>query len=330
MNSKRVEYIDVLKGFAIILVIIGHIADGYINANIFIDNTSVLKNTYNIIYSFHMPLFLFLSGYVFYLAYFKDKEVDNSRIGTQLLNIFLLYIIFSIIQWCFKYFMGSFVNNKVKISDLAMLLIKPMAPYWYLYNLFFYYIIVLAWEKLSKNRITDLIFGIGTIILSIIFNNISLIYFFNYFFMGICFSKYNLKIKNSLSYCCLIIAFVVMILNLNNPQYLYKIRLVSTIIGLSMSIGIFSIFSNLNIQNRCLRFIGRSSLEIYLVHCYFTSLNRPLLLKIGISNFYINVFMNFIISLIASLIIMQMSKKLKIHKYIFTPGKQIKRREFNV
>lgn len=46
----RIRYIDVARGLGIFLVIIGHL-----NTN------EILHNT---IYSFHMPFFFFLSGYL--------------------------------------------------------------------------------------------------------------------------------------------------------------------------------------------------------------------------------------------------------------------------
>lgn len=53
----RIEWVDILKGIAIICVFIGHTTnDNY-------GNISGLLHMW--IYSFHMPLFFFLSGYVF-------------------------------------------------------------------------------------------------------------------------------------------------------------------------------------------------------------------------------------------------------------------------
>lgn len=56
---KRVWWIDALRAFAIILVIIGHSI-----------NVPTLLKT--IIYGFHMPLFFFLSGYLFHWKQYKD------------------------------------------------------------------------------------------------------------------------------------------------------------------------------------------------------------------------------------------------------------------
>ena len=59
MELKRVKYFDIAKAIGIILMIIGHcgIKNRYIN---------------NFIFSFHMPLFFFISGYFF--KYREDKE----------------------------------------------------------------------------------------------------------------------------------------------------------------------------------------------------------------------------------------------------------------
>ena len=54
-TSERIEYLDALRGFAILLVIVGHLVQS--------NYQHALANPiFNIIYSFHMPLFFFLSG----------------------------------------------------------------------------------------------------------------------------------------------------------------------------------------------------------------------------------------------------------------------------
>lgn len=55
--GKRSTSVDLLKGYAIILVVLGHALQYNINN---FDNNIVFR----IIYSFHMPLFMFASGYV--------------------------------------------------------------------------------------------------------------------------------------------------------------------------------------------------------------------------------------------------------------------------
>ena len=54
--SKRLPWIDVLKGIGIILVVIGHVYSG--------------TTIYNWLYSFHMPLFFLAAGLVY-----KEKPI---------------------------------------------------------------------------------------------------------------------------------------------------------------------------------------------------------------------------------------------------------------
>lgn len=66
MQQMRLNYIDLLKGFAIFLMVMGHAlswsySDGVVRTP---DNALVR----NLIYAFHMPLFFFLSGYVIDLS----------------------------------------------------------------------------------------------------------------------------------------------------------------------------------------------------------------------------------------------------------------------
>ncbi len=66
MNKDRLVWLDVLKGFLILLVIIGHaiqycLPDGECERNYW----------WNLIYSFHMPAFMAASGYINYRPKFS-------------------------------------------------------------------------------------------------------------------------------------------------------------------------------------------------------------------------------------------------------------------
>ena len=50
-NIKRIDYLDYTKGFGILLVILGHIYDASNPIKIWL-------------YSFHMPLFFIISGFL--------------------------------------------------------------------------------------------------------------------------------------------------------------------------------------------------------------------------------------------------------------------------
>lgn len=70
MKTERIRFIDTLRGFAIFLVTLGHV----------LENTGYHKNSlYQLIYSFHMPLFICISGFV--IAYsFNNKLAKTNTI----------------------------------------------------------------------------------------------------------------------------------------------------------------------------------------------------------------------------------------------------------
>ncbi len=74
--SHRIDWIDMLKGLGIILVVFGH--------------TAHAKDTIRIlIYSFHMPMFFIISGYLFKT---KDKYKNFLKKFMTLLLPYLIIV----------------------------------------------------------------------------------------------------------------------------------------------------------------------------------------------------------------------------------------------
>lgn len=108
--SKRFEYIDVLKGFAIFLVVMGHFLAWNFPENI--EPTFGQSFVYRLIYSFHMPLFFFLSGYLidqkkndwtfsFFINFTKKRTVSLLLPAVT----FLLIRFFRFGTWEFQWFL---------------------------------------------------------------------------------------------------------------------------------------------------------------------------------------------------------------------------------
>lgn len=143
--QHRIDWIDALKGFAILSVVVGHCVTDSISSQTFPEYAALLQMMYDAIYSFHMPLFFMISGYVFYLtkSYRKWK--------TKVLDFSIVYVIWSTLMWFSKYMMSGDVNHPVTIIDLVSIVYKPIMIYWYLYVLIILYAIVscLRWERVS-------------------------------------------------------------------------------------------------------------------------------------------------------------------------------------
>ena len=83
MAKQRIDWLDIAKGIAIILVIVGHT----------VANPSPLRT---IIFSFHMPLFFILAGYTFRIK--PWKEVLSSSLKRLLIPFLLLVLAWRIPQ----------------------------------------------------------------------------------------------------------------------------------------------------------------------------------------------------------------------------------------
>lgn len=88
--KKRVEWVDILKGIAIICVFIGH------TTSMEYGNVSGMLKIW--IYSFHMPLFFFLSGYVFFI---KNCDDYKTFLKKKIKSIIIPLISFSVISVIF-------------------------------------------------------------------------------------------------------------------------------------------------------------------------------------------------------------------------------------
>ena len=122
MNSKRIAIIDIAKGIGIFLVFAGHLftAGEFLN---------------DFIYTFHMPLFFFLAGYVMSDRYLKGGI--SKRIYSMLLVYFEILLAATAI--CFLIpFCRQFINKYVYIYS-AILMAQPEIVYvgqlWFLISI---------------------------------------------------------------------------------------------------------------------------------------------------------------------------------------------------
>lgn len=87
--NERIEKVDFIRGIAMIFVICGHAIDLLLQKNIM--DQKVGKIIFDSIYSFHMPLFFMISGYVAYKSQKYSEKLINS-IVKNLISIYIPYL----------------------------------------------------------------------------------------------------------------------------------------------------------------------------------------------------------------------------------------------
>lgn len=269
--TKRIEWIDIAKGIGIILVVIGHI--------------SQIKVLNEIIYSFHMPLFFMISGFLH-----KNK---NDFIKHKVRTIIFPYIFFSIITFIYWFFIESkFRNQQVSLKYLINIFIAcggeknyPYnAPMWFLPCLFMTEILFNILQKLEKKytNIIIVILGICGYFYPKIFS-IRMPFCLDVMMVAICFYYIGFMIRPIMSkindmnieksFKISIGAIILMVLtvflavfengaNMNELKYNNMILFYLTAILGSVSIMILS----MNLRSEVIKDIGKNSLIIMCIH----------------------------------------------------------------
>lgn len=359
--SKRIEWLDALKGFAIIAVVLGHTLLGYTENDAFGEYNDFFCALKDWIYIWHMPLFLCLSGYSFCLAYYRKDALDaNSRLKTskvkrQIINLVLLYVMFSIVFYALKIPLAAFTDNKLTISDAAVNLLIPNTLMWYLWVLAIYYMILLYCKPVmpviaSRPKITLgilLIIAVvqrlsGTFInWRLCFGNFFHCAFYFCFGMVLCLNKdcYEAKKQKSgwmwIGMLIVIVHFVcymALSAEMADREAIDFVSLISTVLNEFVAVLIiilaFAAANRHQHVGNLLPALGRASLVIYLLHTYIVTAMKVVAIRMGLCS-----------SMVMDIVVMAMSviipigicyfvdwirRKNRLIGAIFAPGKHIK------
>lgn len=188
---KRLLDVDVAIGISIILVVYGHL---------FLDDNlpQWYVNSRKILYKFHMPLFMFFSGFLMSYSYKRIETLSayNTYIRKRANKFIPAYLLFSFVFIGFEYIANNYSLSKLKLDVIDMLLYPSKAPagfLWYIYVLFqFYFIFPLLKSLVHKNYIVALIIAIGFQFLDLtnLFNFDLFSFYFLFVILGIIATQY--------------------------------------------------------------------------------------------------------------------------------------------
>lgn len=188
---KRNEKIDLIKCIAIFLVVCGHSIQ-YGSGEAVLKNGVFFLNTFfEFIYSFHMPLFMLITGYLFHfsLKKYKTWEIIKSRISMLLVPICVWSLIPFSIKLIDNWEIGIFKMIKLYISTAVREL-------WFLWAVFYCSLIVLVINRYMKDNIIIYILGFVTTFLITDERNFSLYkYMYPFFVLGYFYGKHGKRMK---------------------------------------------------------------------------------------------------------------------------------------
>lgn len=311
----------------------GHLLRGFRSAGLFPEHNVLMIHIDNILYSFHMPLFFTLSGFLFFRMYCANKAERKFKFHHAILNNIYVYALFSVIQWIFKMIFSLSVNDGYTLKDLILLPIKPMSPYWYLYVLVIYYILFyLIYDRMTDRWCILALFSMVSMIGSLITYFINFDNWFSidtllnnimYFALGIYLAddsavRNKSKITFAITSCVTLAAFIVNIVCKCNVT---SIPIAGRIIAGCIVLFAIEAFKKISILSNSTIFqlLGRYSLEIYVTHCFITSAFRIIMGMLGIEIFILNVIIGMTLSVILPVMCSYILKIIHLHSIVFKP-----------
>ena len=142
--NNRDAFLDIAKGLAIILVVIGHVIQG--SSEKFDDLL-----WFRVIYSFHMPLFVFLSGAVAAIAFRADSIQDGigSSLGRAKTKISkaAVRLLLPFVAWCVINQL-IYHHSESVISALILAFRRPDTALWFLLAIFYCIVLTSLFEIL--------------------------------------------------------------------------------------------------------------------------------------------------------------------------------------
>ncbi len=241
-STQRVAYWDVAKAIAIICVIWGHCLQ-----NMTVDSdywhTDFVSR---LIISFHMPLFMLISGYFAYNSLFRPVALTLKKKAIQLiLPSVSWYLVISLLAMAF--------HRDFRIDRFVNIITTLPYSYWFLKSLFACYIITLIGAKLMQwNKWSIILYTIAIFIGGEILNYASTISMLPFFIAGIIAHNYKFVLSNYRKSLTVINAllFIALFLLYDSSDYNMYLNpfahnkdghsafLIRTLIGLSGSLSI--------------------------------------------------------------------------------------------
>lgn len=278
--SGRIGWIDTARGLGIVLVVIGHVERGLVDAGLAQGRGWLVFDT--LLYSFHMALFMVLAG----------LHVPRSRargripfLTAKLRTVYYPYLLWSLVQGVMLVALSSAANNGAQWSDVWQIPWRPMWHFWFLAALMLYMLLVamtgvrpalLVAAALAALAVAQSMEIGGSLLYRIL-------YYLPFFVIGILLAKPIMAWRPARPLLLAIAlaggwALSLLLLPWRIPHgYMALAAIPSALLGTAAMLCLAQATGG--VPGRALALVGRWSLSIYVMHVLFAAAMRMVLLR---------------------------------------------------
>lgn len=275
---ERNAFFDNAKFILIFLVVFGHMIQP------FTINSVYIENIYTWVYTFHMPIFIFLAGF------FAKGSGNISYITRLAKKLVIPYIIFQVLYTGYYFLIG-------KQGWLTEHLFYPHWSLWFLISLFCWHMLLIIYKKMKPAYAIPIAIGIGLVIgyfdqVGHLFSISRTFVFFPYFLIGYFVTeKQVLRVKTvqwkAISLFILVAAFIIISIAPTLPVGWLLQSKPYQLLGVNLSggfirLGVYTISFMMGasilawIPQKRLAFtkLGERTLYVYLLHGFIVQMFR--------------------------------------------------------
>lgn len=304
MANERLIWVDSLKGWLILLVIIGHAIQ-----SVLINNFES-NHIWRLIYSFHMPAFIAVSGWI---AYKKERLPGKyiSKIWRRSQQLLVPYFIWSLFQFL--------QSGNYTLELLSKIVFYPDTFLWFLWVLFWISTLFIAMQWIADKFNIDEIWIIGSgcliLLMIMVFFEVRIMgfqflsYYFLFYTIGYCINRYKFLQTNSFTLLLLFFGiwlFLAWFWSMHdlpvwipNESFVFQTLIQYTYRGLTAFVAILVILNaspkllnKKHVFNVWMSSVGSLSLGLYVAHLSIPSF---------FTNYLIGIYPNMAVSWIISL-----------------------------
>lgn len=284
---------DILKGAAIILVVLSHMLRGMRDAAM-LPTTGTYDLLDFILYTTHMPLFFMVAGYnaIGSLNHRGTRVYLHNRVWALVYP----YIVWSFLLWGLKGVTDLLVsvNHPLGISDLLAIAWQPISPYWFLYALLLMQLVLVPFKNRAGALLlaaTGMVVMIDTLPTQTLWSVAkATALHIPFFALGVWLASnrqtlISPRLKSPLAVLLMAALFsaTIAVAYPLNVRPVGVVTLLASLTGIGL-LGAFSLALPSGYVQKAFIYLGQCSFPIFLMHVIVTALSRIALPMAGITH----------------------------------------------
>lgn len=281
--------IDTLRGLACVLLVSFHVVGVSADMGLHLPADHWLQQFDGALAYLRMPLFSFLSGYVYAVRPYRPGQSDargfiQGKMRRLLLPMLTVGTIFALLQ-------NATPGANQRITDWWLLHIVPVAHFWFLEALFIVFLLVVALEHWRLLDSPQRFAGVWTVsVLAFLYLHATAffavsgaVYLMPFFLAGLACQRFDLHAVTTrwLAAAVLALACVWLVAMPQPPGQ--SLSLAGLLAGLSAAF----LLLRSGWRWPALAYVGSFSFAIYLLHVFFTAGSRMAFTHLGVANLYV-------------------------------------------